>query len=984
MLRRSTLREIRQTLGRYLAILAIVALGVGTFAGLKVTRTDMVSTADSYLQSHRFYDYKLISTLGFDDKNVAAAEKSSGVRAAEGSVSTDALVDVAGTGDNVYRAMTITKKVNTLKLAAGRMPKAADECVIDAKYQKKSILGKYLRISGANTPDTAKLFRYRKYRVVGLAESPLYLNFQRGSTSLGNGSVAGFFCIEKAGFTADYYTELYVRLKRGGTIYSEEYKAAVSAAEPRMKALAKSASAARYGAMVSAARAALAEQRKTYDGGYAAYLSEKEAAYAKLDAAAARLAAGEKDLNGEQADLAAQKRSLTASEAKIAAGLAQAAAARQALEAQKPAMTASQTAQAEAKLTAQETALKERQSSVNAGLAKIAAGEQKLAASRQTLAANRAALQTSRAAADGKFAAAAKTLARGKTVLENAKAELKGLKRGSAFAFTRDINTGYVSFNSDSSIVSGIARVFPVFFFMVAALVCMTTMTRMVEEHRSQIGVLKALGYDNRRTMGSYLFYAGSAATVGAVIGFFAGCRLFPLVIWKAYGMMYNFDNHVADYIDWKLAGVSLFVALACSVGATWFSCAEDFYVAPAQLIRPKAPKSGKRILLERIPPLWNRIGFLQKVSLRNIFRYKKRFLMMVLGISGCTALLIAGFGINDTIKDIANLQFREIDLYDYSVTFDKNMSAADQQNFIKYSADNVRDVLFVHASSVTLQKGGKEKSVSLIAADGGKFGKFVSLHSGKRKIAFPGDGEAVICKKLSKQYNLKPGDRITLRDKNYRTMKVRVSAVCDNYVNDFLYLGTGTYARGFGSAPEKKLAYVIAAGSSDAAVHQAAARSAGYGNAAATSVNSDSRDLINHMMRSLNAVIVVIVLCAGALAFIVIFNLTNINITERVREIATIKVLGFYHRETMAYVFRENLLMTGISALVGIPLGRALLTFIMSQINVDLIYFSMRIALKSYVLSVLLTFVFAVIVGIPMSSRLRKISMTESLKSVE
>lgn len=984
MLRRSTLREIRQSLGRYLAILAIVALGVGFFSGLKVTRTDMVSTANSYLQSHKFYDYKLVSTLGFDDKSVAAAEKSSGVRTAEGSVSTDALVDVAGSGDNVYHAMMITKKVNTLKLAAGRMPKAADECVIDAKHQEKSILGKYLRISDANASGTDKLFKYRKYRVVGLAESPLYLNFQRGSTSLGNGSVAGFFCIEKAGFSADYYTELYVRLKKGGTIYSKEYKTAVADAKSDMKALAKSAAAARYDDMVSSAKTTLTARQKKYDTEYAAYLSEKKAAYAQLDAAEAQLTAGEKNLNSEQAELTAQKKSLTESKAKIAAGLEQAAAARQTLETRKSGMTAAQIAEAEAKLTAQETALKEQQSSVDTGLAQVAAGEQKLTASRKTLAAKRASLKTSRAAADSKFAAAAKSLAQGKTALENAEVKLEKLKQGSAYAFTRDINTGYVSFDSDSSIVNGIAKVFPVFFFMVAALVCMTTMTRMVEEQRSQIGVLKALGYNNRKVMGKYLFYAGSAATIGAVFGFFVGCKLFPMVIWKAYGMMYNFEDHVAYRVDWKLAGVSLLVALACSVGATWFSCAEDFYVVPAQLIRPKAPKSGKRILLERISPLWNRIGFLHKVSLRNIFRYKKRLLMMVLGISGCTALLIAGFGINDTIKDIGDLQFKKIDLYDYSVTFDKNMGAADQQNFIKYSGDNARDILFVHSSSVTLQKGEKEKSVSLIAADGENFSKFVSLHRDKQKIAFPGNGEAVICKKLSKQYNLKAGDRITLRDKNYHAMKVRISAVCDNYVNDFLYLSTSTYTKGFGSAPERKLAYVITAGSSDAAVHRAAAQSAGYKNAAATSVNSDSRDLIGNMMQSLNAVIVLIVLCAGALAFIVIFNLTNINVTERLREIATIKVLGFYHRETMAYVFRENLFMTGISALVGIPLGKAFLTFIMSQINVDLIFFSMRITLKSYVLSVLLTFVFAVIVGIPMSSKLRKISMTESLKSVE
>lgn len=984
MLRRSTLREIRQSLGRYLAILAIVALGVGFFSGLKVTRTDMVSTTDGYLRAHKFYDYQLISTLGLDDDSVAAAAKSPQVRTAEGSFSTDVLADVAGAGDDVYHAMAVTNTVNTLKVTAGRLPRSADECVLDVKNQKKSVLGKYLTVSQSNDTDTSKLFRYSRYRVVGLVDSPLYLSFQRGTTSLGNGSVAGFFCIPKDGFSADYYTEIYVRLKKGGTIYSKEYKAAVAAAKPEMKALAKSAAAARYDGIVSDAKAKLAEQKKTYDDGYAAYLAEKKAAYAKLDSAAAELAAGERKLDETQSSLAAQKQTLTESQTKIADGLEQTQAAWAALGTQKPGMTAEQIAAAEAQLTGQEQTLRSQQTAVESGLAKIAAGERQLTASRKTLAANRAALKTSRAQADAKFFAAAKKLTAGKSALEKAENKVEKLKRGSAYAFTRSINTGYVSFDGDSSIVNGIARVFPVFFFLVAALVCMTTMTRMVEEQRAQIGVLKALGYSNRRVMGKYLFYSGSAATAGAVLGFFAGCKLFPMVIWRAYGMMYSFEDHVAYRIDWRLAGISLAVALLCSMGATWFSCAEDFHVAPAELIRPKSPKAGKRILLERISPLWNRIGFLHKVSLRNIFRYKKRFLMMVLGISGCTALLIAGFGINDTIKDIANLQFREIDLYDYSVTFDRNMTAAQQADFLQYSGDSVKDVLFVHASSVTLLKGEKAKPVSLIASDGARFRKFISLHNGKTAIPFPKEGQAVICKKLSNQYDLKTGDRITLRDKNYHTVKVRISAVCDNYVNDFLYLNTATCAKGFGTVPAEKLAYVIASGSSDRAVHQSAAHSAGYKNAAATSVNSDVRDLVNNMMTSLNAVIALVVLCAGALAFIVIYNLTNINITERIREIATIKVLGFYHKETMAYVFRENLFMTGISALVGIPLGKIFLTFIMSQINVDLIYFSMRITLKSYVLAVILTFVFAVIVGIPMSAKLRRVSMTESLKSVE
>ena len=537
--------------------------------------------------------------------------------------------------------------------------------------------------------------------------------------------------------------------------------------------------------------------------------------------------------------------------------------------------------------------------------------------------------------------------------------------------------------------MNSISAIFPLFFFLVAALVCMTTMTRMIDDQRTQIGVLKALGYSNGAVLAKYLFYSGSAAAIGAGGGFFFGSWIFPAVIWKAYGMMLNFADRPCAYIvNRPLFLACMAVALLCSMGATWVSCASDFRVAPAQLIRPKAPAAGKRILLERIGPLWRRIGFLYKVSLRNIFRYKKRFFMMVIGISGCTALLIAGFGINTSVKDFAAFQFNEVALYDASISFDEDMNEAEQQDFREYAEDRVEGMLFLHQQDMDLVFEGKTHTVTLIASSGENFRDFVDLHDRAAKIDYPGDGEAVVCRKMQAHYGVQPGDTITLR-KGMKEMTVKVSAICDNYLYNYVYISDRTYEDGFGSAPAVKTAFVNvrsggAESSSPKEIRQAAAYLTGYERCTGAFVNDDMLNRVGDMMTSLNAVIILVILSAGLLAFIVLYNLTNINITERIREIATIKVLGFYPGETSSYVFRENFFLTGISALVGIPLGTWLLRFVISEIRVDMIFFEARITGLDYLYSVLLTFVFAIVVSLVMYRKLAKISMTESLKSIE
>lgn len=983
MLRKSTLREIKNSLGRYLAILAIVALGVGFFSGIKVTREAMVKTADDYLSNHEFFDYKVVSTLGFEKKDVAALSKEAYVKSAEGSISTDVLFSMNDDADRVLMVHSVTDKVNQLSLESGRMPKADNECVIDYRLADDDAIGKKIVISGENEKDTRDMFKYKEYTITGLAISPYYMNFERGSTSLGNGSVAGFAYINKGGFDTDYFTEIYLNLSKHYMLYSDKYNDFIDATEDKVQAAVDKRADIRYKKIVSDAKKELADGQKEYDENYDKYLSEKADAEQKLADNYQKILDGKSTLAQQKRNLDAKEKELKASKVKVEAGLVQVAAQRQEFEANKQYMTPEQIAQTEAKLTGTEKTLNNNLKQIKSGLSQIDSGRQKIATAEAEIPANLQKYREAKAEADEKFAEAKEKLDDAKRDLNKAKKEIADIKAPDTYVLDRNTNIGYACFESDSNIVDGIAKVFPIFFFLVAALVCMTTMTRMVDEQRTQIGVLKALGYSNGAVIGKYLFYSGSASFIGCVSGFLFGCWLFPLVIWKAYGMMYDFSSNLYYIINTPLAVTSLLVSLLCSMGATIISCYAEFREVPAQLIRPKAPKEGKRILLERITFVWKKISFLYKVSFRNIFRYKKRFFMMVLGISGCTALLLTGLGVRDSIKNVVDYQYDEIQVYDYSVIFDKEMGTWRQDHFEKEAASYVENMIFVHQGSADLVTGKTVKSINLVVSDNDNFSDFVKLHTaGGKKLNYPAGDEAVICRKLADEYDLKTGDQITLRDENMKKMELKISGVCENYVYNYVYVSPKACQEQWGYTPEVKSALVNVKDGKD--VYASSAKVLGMDHVATVSVNNDLRVRVANMMKSLDYVILLVCLSAGALAFIVLYNLTNINITERVREIATIKVLGFYPKETSAYVFRENFFLTGISAVVGLLLGKWLHTFVMEQIKIDMLSFDIRIAPLSYVLAIVLTFVFAAIVNLAMYYKLEKISMTESLKSIE
>ena len=961
LLFKSTLREIKSSLGRWIAILAIIALGVGFFAGLKACKPSFTETANTYLHEQNFFDFQLISTLGLEDEDVEIIEDVFYVGEAEGSYSADVLVGMGDDkgGEFGTKFLTISKEINIPSLVAGKMPTKADQCLGDSTYFTEDDIGKKIKVSKNNTDTTLDLLTYDTYTITGIANTPLYLNYERGSTSVGDGTVAAFVMLPKAGFSSDVYTEIYVTLADSPYIFTDEYKEATEEAKPALEEAIKVCSQRRYDSIIDEAKA-------------------------KLDAAEAEIQQNKEELTNAETEISSSEEYLYKFQTYINEGVSRYEAAMKIMEEQRTLAYENLEKYHEAGLISDED-YKEQKETLDEhyenGMAELEDFETELYWAENSL--NEGVTQIEDAKeqiADGKA-----QISEAEAEVEKARKELNKIEYPVNYVLGRETNIGYACFDNDISIVDGIAKVFPIFFFLVAALVCMTTMSRMIEEQRTQIGVLKALGYDRNQILGKYIFYSGSSAVIGGVSGFFIGTYLFAWVIWEAYGMMYSFAD-ITFVVDLPLGLLALGVALLCSVGTTVYSCYSELSQVPAQLIRPKAPASGKRIFLERLPFLWNRLKFLQKVSIRNVFRYKKRFFMMVLGICGCTALLVAAFGVNDSVKNVVAMQYDEISHVDYTVNFNHSLSPSEEKEFEKEADEHIDDCLFLYTGSVDARVNEEVKTINLVVKDKeDDITPFIDLHNEAGKVDYPGKGEGVLNSNIAENLGLDIGDELTVYDSDNNELTVTISDLCDNYVFNYLYITDETYEENYRQKPDVNSAYVVKTDGEDALkTHEVGAILMDANNVSSVSSSEDFKNRIENIMQSLDYIILLIVACAGALAFIVLYNLTNINITERIREIATIKVLGFYPKETASYVFRENLILTAISALVGLPLGKWLHNFVMTQIQVSLMNFDVRVAPLSYGLALIGTFVFATIVNLVMRKKLDKINMTESLKSVE
>lgn len=571
--------------------------------------------------------------------------------------------------------------------------------------------------------------------------------------------------------------------------------------------------------------------------------------------------------------------------------------------------------------------------------------------------------------------------------LADARASLSEITLPDWYVTDRDNMANYAGYGENADRMRAIGRVFPVLFFLVAALVSLTTMTRMVEEERTQIGTMKALGYGKGAIAMKYIGYALLATLCGSLLGLLAGQKLFPFVIIRAYGILYpNMDTLVIPYHP----GYSIMAtaaALACTLTATWFSCYRALAGQPAELMRPEPPKSGKRVLLERITPLWKRLSFTWKSTVRNLFRYKKRFFMTVLGIGGCMALMLVGFGLKDSIMDIVRLQYQRIQLYDATVIVSDKATAQENERMSQYLQEQRELDGYLRTSNklVTAQHDEKEWDVYLTIPESTQaLDQFLQFYKRGTDDSYTlGDEGAILTEKAAKQLGVSAGDSLVLQ-LDAKRIEVPVSAVCENYLQHYIYLSPALYERLSGNSPDyNAIIFRMAQGQEDALESICEVLLADHP-VLAVNYSRNLQQQLNDMLQSLDAVILVLILSAGLLAFVVLYNLNNINITERRRELATLKVLGFYDVEVSTYVFRENILLTLIGALAGCGFGIILHRFIIETVEIEMCMFGRTINFPSFVYSIVCTLAFSLLVNLVMHRKLKKIDMVESLKSVE
>ena len=631
----------------------------------------------------------------------------------------------------------------------------------------------------------------------------------------------------------------------------------------------------------------------------------------------------------------------------------------------------------EKKLNDGEAALAKGEASFKASLSE---GRREIAAAKVELADGKITFDTEKADALVKIADAEEEIKEAKRLLLELPDEW--------FVYTRDGNPGYAGMGDDAERIGAIATVFPLFFFLVAALVCLTTMTRMVEEERIQIGTLKALGYGTFTIAMKYLTYSLLASLIGSIIGFVVGFQLFPRLIITVYGSLYSTPYVLAPF-HWGIAMLSTGIAVLTTVFASLFATLNELRETPAVLMQPKAPKPGKRILLERIRPLWRRLSFSYKVTFRNIFRYKKRLLMTVIGIAGCTALLVTGFGISDSVKAIMGKQFDEIFTYDGMVILNMDKEEG-ERNLDEILGDEpeVESYQDAHMENVNAysKNSTREYEVNLMTPeDTEKFKAFFDLHERKSKegLNLTEDG-AIITEKLSELLSVGVGDTLTYRDTDNRTYEFRVAGIAENYLVHYIFMSPAYYDQVTLRKPEINTGLFTFGDVSKVDISAFKGKLMENEGVLGTMIVETLREEFSKSLESLDYVVLMLILSAGALAFVVLYNLTNINITERIREIATIKVLGFRDKEVSAYVYRENTFLTLIGTFFGLFLGFVLQKYVMGTMEVDNMMFGKVISPLSYGLSIALTLGFSILVNFFMFYKLRSVNMVESLKSIE
>lgn len=696
-----------------------------------------------------------------------------------------------------------------------------------------------------------------------------------------------------------------------------------------------------------------------------------------------KLAEGRKQLEDGKAAIAAGWEQLGASEQELAAGLAEVENGQKQIDAgwEKIRANEAEIVKGEAKIAKSEKEIAKGERGIAEGEKGIKEGETKIAENEQKLTDARKEYE------DGKKEAEEK-IAEGEAEIRDAKQKVKEIEDAKWYVNDRSAVSEYTGYGDNADRMGALGKVFPILFFVVAALISLTTMTRMVEEQRTLIGTLKALGYSKFSIAGKYLSYAMLATIGGSIFGVLIGEKIFPYVIVTAYKIMYV---HVPDVVlpyDWKYALMATGAAIFCTASATLLACYRELAAQPAVLMRPPTPKQGKRVFLERITFIWKRLGFIWKSTIRNLIRYKKRFFMTVFGIGGCMALMIVGFGIQDSISAVGEIQYKQLDLYDGMVILEPDAGEEDRKELLDYmeSEKEIAAVSEGYLKRLTLKNGkAKNEAFLYVPLNLEKNKEFLVYRDRMSKEEYElGEDDVILTEKTAKMLEINVGDVIEIETEEGEFEKLTVTRICEHYMDHYIYISPKTYEKIYKKPVEENNIYFKMKELDDERLEKTGEKILDKKAALNVTYTNKIQERLDDILESLDIVIVVLIVSAGLLAFVVLYNLNNINITERKRELATIKVLGFYDNEVSAYVYRENIVLTIIGVFAGIVLGSLLHRFVIVTVEIDSVMFTRIINASSYLFSALLTCGFSLFVNFVMHFKLKKINMVESLKSVE
>ena len=1060
-----SIKEIFVNRKRFISIMLMALLGVGFFAGLVASGPDMRDSLDKFLDDTNTYDINIVSTLGLTNEDVDEIKKIKNTENVHGIYSKD-ISFKTDDKEFIFKAIEYSEKINTPILLDGKLPENNNECVVEQDF----LIDSGFKIGDNIEIDEDDELKANSFKIVGSVKSPIYVSMERGTTSLGDGTIDYYLYLNKDVFDMDYYPNIYLNVNSAKIekITTNKYNELVENVYKDIENIKEERETQRYNNIKEEASEKLQESIDEYEKGKKEGEEELKKAKDKIEDSEKEIKNAEneletgktkakKEISNAKAEISSSENKLKKSEKEYEEGLEKYSKGVKEYNSNKSKLESSldvlndnlkklkdlkEEIEKQIALIEDEikngnlenedklVLLKNQLSDLNSNIKEIESNKNKinneLSSAEKELNKTKKALDSAKKEIDNgykelekgkkelssresslnnQFAKAEKEIEDGKKEIEDAKEtlekeekkfneeikdaekeiedakeDIEGIKEGKWYIFDREDDTGFSSFIDSINSMNNIATLFPIIFYLVAILISSTSMSRMVEEERGDIGTLKALGYSNLRIINKYIAYSLLSTVLGGIIGMFIGFILIPTVVWENYSIIYYLPEFYPK-LRFSYGILGTVIAVICITGSTVHSAYKELKDEPSSLMRPKSPKMGKKVILEKIPFIWKRLNFSSKTTVRNVFRYKKRALMTIIGISGCTALILAGFGLRDSIKDIAEYQYGRV--FEYDLVVSLNKEDEELVNLVKNS-DIVESVSLTDSLSGSISAEGIKRDTSIIVVENTEDFKNVAnlrdIDSGNI-IDLSNEG-VLISDKLASLLEIEKGENITLTDSDNNEFEYKVLGIVENYIGHYVYINKDLYESKENDFNINTLFIKYKEGNNDNEAFEEMLLD--DNSVTSITVVENSLEHVRDLLKSLDLVVMILIVSSALLAFVVLYNLANVNISERVREIATLKVLGFYDKEVDNYINRESIILTCIGIVIGLIAGVFLTGFVISTCETENMRFARNILLHSYIYSILITSVFSIIVNFATHFVLKKINMVESLKSIE